>query len=142
MSFEEKTTWVLGVAAVVTYVVYLIIMIPRLDTAPIGEVPYVDAMLWTIGGSIVACIVLVIILGIFSPKTAGQKDARDREIYRHGESVGQGLVVLGALGAMILAWLEVDWFWIANAIFLAFFLSAILGFVTKVVGYRAGLPRW
>ena len=142
MSFEEKTTWVLGVAAVITYVVYLAIMIPRLDGAQITEVPYVDAMLWTIGGSIVACIVLVIILGIFSPKTAGQKDARDREIYRHGEYVGQSLVVVGALAAMIMAWLEIDWFWIANAVFLAFFLSAILGFITKVVGYRAGLPRW
>ena len=142
MSSEEKTTWVQGILAIVGYPVYLAIVLPRLATGPISEVPYVDAMLWTIGGSVVAVIVLVIILGIFSPKTAGKKDTRDREIYRHGEYVGQSLVVVGALGAMVLAWLEVDWFWIANAIFLAFFLSAILGFITKVVGYRAGLPRW
>lgn len=142
MSFEEKTTWVLGVLAVATYSVYLAIMIPRLGTAPVSEIAYVDVMLWTIGGSIVAAILIVILLGIFSPKTAGKKDARDREIYRHGEYVGQAFVVMGAVGAMIMAWLELDWFWIANAIYLAFTLSAILGFITKVVGYRAGLPRW
>ena len=142
MSFEEKYIWVLGVLAAATYAVYLAVMIPRLGTAPVGEVPYIDAMLWTIGGSIVASIVITIILGIFSPRTAGKKDARDREIGRHGEYVGQGFVIAGALGAMILAWLEVDWFWIANEIYLAFTLSAILGFITKVVGYRTGLPRW
>ena len=142
MSFEEKYTWVLGLLAAATYAVYVAVMIPRLSLTPISEVPYIDAMLWAIGGSIVVSIVITIILGIFSPKTAGKKDARDREISRHGEYVGQSLVVLGALAAMVLAWLEVDWFWIANAIYLAFVLSAILGFITKIVGYRAGLPRW
>ena len=142
MSFEEKYTWVLGLLAAATYAVYVAVMIPRLSLTPISEVPYIDAMLWAIGGSIVASIVITIILGIFSPKTAGKKDARDREISRHGEYVGQSLVVLGALAAMVLAWLEVDWFWISNAIYLAFVLSAILGFITKIVGYRAGLPRW
>lgn len=142
MSFEEKVTWMQGIGAIITYVIYVAVMVPRLDGADIAEVPYVDAMLWTIGGSILAMIIVSIILGIFSPKTRGTKDVRDREIYRHGEYVGQSLVMLGALGAMVLAWLEADWFWIANALYLAFILSAILGFITKVVGYRSGLPRW
>jgi hypothetical protein len=142
MSSEEKTTWMQGIIAILGYPVYLAIVLPRLASTAITEVPYVDAMLWVIGGSVVAVIVVVIALGILSPSSIGKKDTRDREIYRHGEYVGQSLVIAGALGAMVLAWLEVDWFWIANAIFLAFFLSAILGFITKVVGYRSGLPRW
>ncbi len=142
MSSEEKTTWVQGILAVVGYPVYLSVLLSRLGDGPITEVPYVDVMLWVIGGSVVTTIVVVIILGILSPKTAGKKDTRDREIYRHGEYVGQSLVTVGALAVMVMAWLEIDWFWIANAVFLAFFLSAILGFITKVVGYRAGLPRW
>ena len=142
MSFEEKYTWVLGLLAAATYAVYVAVMIPRLGASPVSEVPYVDAMLWAIGGSIVASIVITIILGIFSPKTVGKKDARDREISRHGDYVGQSFVLIGALAAMVMAWLEVDWFWIANAVYLAFVLSAVLAFITKVVGYRAGLPRW
>lgn len=142
MSSEEKTTWVQGILAVVGYPVYLFVLLSRLGDGPITELPYVDVMLWVIGGSVVTTIVVVIILGILSPRTAGKKDTRDREIYRHGEYVGQSLVTVGALAVMVMAWLEIDWFWIANAIFLAFFLSAILGFITKVVGYRAGLPRW
>jgi hypothetical protein len=142
MPFEEKYTWVLGILAIVTYPVYLAIMIPRLASTPIGEVEYVDAMLWTIGGSIVASILLTMIVGVFSMKTVGKKDVRDREIHQRGEYIGQGFVVAGALGAMVMAWLKLDYFWIANAIHVSFYLSAILGFIVKVVGYRSGLPRW
>ena len=142
MSSEEKTTWVQGILAIVGYPVYLAVVLSRLGAGPIVEVPYVDVMLWIIGGSVAAAIVVTIILGILSPKTAGKKDARDREIYRHGEYIAQSLIVAGALAVMVMAWLEIDWFWIANAVFLAFFLSAILGFIVKVIGYRSGLPRW
>ena len=38
--------------------------------------------------------------------------------------------------------LEVDWFWIANALYLGFVLSALLGSVTKIGLYRRGLPPW
>lgn len=142
MPFEEKYTWVLGVLAIVTYAVYAAIVIPRLGMGPVSEIPYIDVMLWTIGGSIVASIIVTIILGMFSPKTVGKKDARDREIYRHGEYIGQWFVIAGAIAALIMAWLELDWFWIANVIYLAFVLAAVLGFIVKAVGYRAGLPRW
>lgn len=142
MSFEEKYTWVLGVLAIVTYGVYLAIMVPRLGAGPVGDIAYIDVMLWTIGGSIIASIVITIILGMFSPKTVGKKDDRDREISRRGEYIGQSFVIAGALAALVLAWLEVDWFWIANTIYLAFVLSAVLSFIAKVVAYRSGLPRW
>lgn len=142
MPFEEKIVWALGSLSIVTYAVYLAVMIPRLGSNDISEVPYVDAMIWTIGGSIVVSIILSIIIAILSPKTAGKKDQRDREINRYGEYVGQGFVVAGALAAMVMAWFELDGFWIANAVYLAFILSAILSSITKVVGYRAGLPRW
>ena len=41
---------------------------------------------------------------------------------------------------MGLAMLEVAYFWIANAVYLAFFLSAVLGSVARIVAYRRGLP--
>jgi hypothetical protein len=51
-------------------------------------------------------------------------------------------IVIGALAALILAILEADAFWIANAVYLAFVLSAVLGSITKIALYRGGLPTW
>ena len=139
MSLEERFTWVEGIIAVGGYLVYLVLLAGR-ATGDLAATPYVDLMLWTIGGAIVAGILGAIIVGAATRSQA--KDARDREIYRRGEQVGVSLLVVGALGALILAWFEADHFWIANVIYLAFVLSGILAFIAKSVMYRRGLPTW
>ena len=98
-------------------------------------------MLWSIGLSIVASIVGTIVVSIVW-RDGGKKDQRDREIDRIGEYTGQSFLVIGGLAGLILAMLEVDWFWIANALYLGFVLSALLGSVTKIGLYRRGLPTW
>ncbi|MGY2744047.1 hypothetical protein ACQCSU_13370 [Pseudarthrobacter sp. O4] len=142
MSFEEKSAWVMGVLAVAAYAVYLAIVFGLSGSTPLTEVPYVAPLLWTVGGSIVASIVLHTAIRAFSAKEAGIKDQRDKEIYRFGESVGQSFLVVGGVAALIMAMAEADHFWIANAIYLAFFLSAILGSVAKIVAYRRGFQPW
>ena len=141
MSYEEKASWVQGIVAVLGYGVYLAIILSRVGGGALVDVPYVDAMLWTIGAAIVAGIVGGIFVGIAS-RGRTQKDQRDRQIYRRGEYAGQSFVVVGALGALILAMIEADWFWIANLVYLCFVLSAILGWIFKSVAYRRGLPEW
>ncbi|MCO4256118.1 hypothetical protein NG696_12915 [Pseudarthrobacter sp. HLT1-5] len=142
MSFEEKSAWIMGVVATGSYGVYLAIVLGMAGTMPVAEVPYVAPLLWTIGASIAASIALNILLGIISPKEAGKKDQRDREIYRFGEYIGQSFVVIGGVAALLLAMAEVDHFWIANVIYLTFVLSAILGSVAKIVAYRRGFQPW
>jgi hypothetical protein len=41
-----------------------------------------------------------------------------------------------------MAMVELDYFWIANVIYLAFHLSAILGAAAKIVAYRRGFQPW
>lgn len=137
MSYEEKSSWVLVVLAVLSLGVYLTITLVQASGAPITEIPYATTMLWTIVGSIVVSIVIHIFLGLFSRDR--QKDQRDREFSHFGERVGNGLLVAGALSALVLAWLEVDWFWIANALYLGFALSGVLASVAKIVAYRKGI---
>ncbi|MBO1269024.1 hypothetical protein [Arthrobacter cavernae] len=141
MSFEEKSAWIMGVLAAGTYAAYLVIVFGMAAGAPLAEVPYVAPMLWTIGASIAVSIVLHILIRIASPKDAG-KDQRDKEIYRFGEYIGQSIVVIGAVAALLMAMAEFGHFWIANAIYLAFVLSAILGSVAKIVAYRRGFQPW
>lgn len=142
MSFEEKSAWIMGLLAVAAYAVYLAAVLGMSRTVPLTEVPYVAPLLWTVAGSITASIVLHIGIRTFSAHDAGIKDQRDREIYRFGEYIGQSFLVIGAVAALIMAMAELDHFWIANAIYLAFFLSAILGSTAKIVGYRRGFQSW
>ena len=142
MSFEEKSAWIMGVVAAGSYGVYLAIVLGLAGTMPLVDVPYVAPLLWTVGASIALSIALHILMGISSPKEAGKKDQRDREIYRFGEYIGQSFLVIGGVAVLLMAMVETDHFWIANVIYLAFFLSAILGSVAKIVAYRRGFQLW
>ena len=114
------------------------VVLTSLGSTPLVEADYVAPLLWSIGGAIAVSIVL----HIFIVGNAPKKDQREREIYRFGEYVGQSFVVIGGLGALVFALFEFDHFWIANVIYLCFVLSAILGSITKLVAFRAGMPRW
>jgi hypothetical protein len=142
VSFEEKTAWIMGVVAAGSYSVYLAIVLGLAGSTPLTEVSYVAPLLWTVGASIAASIALHAVMGISSPRDAGRKDQRDKEIYRFGEYIGQSFVVIGGVAALLMAIAELDHFWIANVIYLTFVLSAILGSVAKIVAYRRGFQPW
>lgn len=142
MPFEEKSAWVMGVLAVGTYTGYLIVILGRAGDTPLAEVSYVAPLLWALGVSIAASIVIHTVVATFSPKDARKKDQRDREINRFGEHIGQSFVVIGGVAALGMAMAELDYFWIANAVYLAFVLSAILGSTARIVAYRRGFQPW
>jgi hypothetical protein len=142
MTFEEKRAWVMLVTSVVAYLVYLAVVLGRVGDGRLADVSYVGSLLWTVGGAILANILVNIGLAVLSPRTAQQKDERDREIWRFGDHVGQSFVVIGAVAAMLMAMLELDYFWITNTVYLCFVLSATLGSVAKVVAYRRGFQPW
>lgn len=143
MSYEEKGTWLYLVVAVVGFTVYATLVLPQLvGGTAVGEIEYVPVMLWTIGGAIVASIVGRILIEIVFPSDSRKGDVRDREIDQLGERVGSAFIVIGALGALVLAMFQAQWFWIANVIYLCFVLSAILSSITKIVVYRRGVPTW
>lgn len=141
MAFEEKRAWIMVVVSVVAYAVYLAMVLGRAGTVPLVEVPYVSPLLWTVGGAIVTAIVLNIVASI-AARDGDQSDQRDREISRFGEHIGQAFVVLGAVSALVMAMAGVDRFWIANVIYLAFVLSAVLGSVARIFAYRRGFQPW
>ena len=143
MSYEEKGTWVFLAIAVTGYAVYLFLVLPQfLAGEPVAEIDWVTPMLWTIGGAIVAGIIGRILVEIVSPSESTKGDIRDKEIDRLGERVGNSFVVIGGVGALILAMFDVDTFWIANALYLGFVISGVLSAVTKLVAYRRGVPTW
>lgn len=141
MPFEEKRTWILGIAAVVSYAVYLVIVLARARHEALVDVDYVAPLLWCVGGSILVSIVAAIAVSIGS-RDGDRKDQRDREIDREGARIGTAFVVLGAIGALILAMVDAERFWIANVIYLGFTLSAVVGATAKIIAYRRGFWPW
>jgi hypothetical protein len=142
MSSEQKGVWIELVVAIATYAVYVIVALEEVGRSSWSAVNYGPLMLWVIGASVAATVVVRTVVTTVSPKDAGKRDIRDRQIYRIGEYAGRWAVIAGALTALILALLRVDYFWIANAIYLGFFLSAVISGAVKVSSYRRGVPAW
>lgn len=142
MGVREKNAWAMLVIAIAGVAVYLTLLLVNLDGQSLTSVSYQPFMLWTIGLGIAAGIIVHITLSIRAG-VAGESqeaDERDREIERFGTNVGQAFLVIGGLAGLLMALAEWDWFWIANALYFGFILSAILEGIAEVVAYRRGLP--
>ncbi|MFE3668418.1 hypothetical protein [Streptomyces goshikiensis] len=143
VAFQEKRAWIMGVVAILGYAVYLAVVLARSgEGVPLAEVAYIAPLLWTVGGAIALSIALHIAVAIASPGEADAKDQRDKEIARLGDYTGQSFLVVAAVAALALAMAEADYFWISNAIYLGFVLSAVLGSLVKLAAYRRGFQSW
>ena len=139
MSYEEKGIWVYLVTSAAAYAVYLAIIVGRLASTPAAEVPYVSVLLWTAGASIVANTVGRVLVETASPSDSRRADVRDRDVSRFGEYASRWFLVAGAAAALVMAMAKVDYFWIANVIYLGFVLWAVAGSALKLIAYRRGL---
>ena len=139
MSYEEKGQWVYLVANVLTFGVYVWIIAGRAGApTPLTEVDYVPTLLTVIGVAVALSVVGRILLEIVSRSESHRADVRDRDIGRRGEYVGGILLGVAMLVPFGLALAEADHFWIANAIYLGFALSAFVGTAVKLAAYRRG----
>lgn len=138
MAPQEKSAWILLVCAVVSWTTYLVLLLRRADGAPLATTQYQDLVLWIIGGSIVVAIVL----HAFARVDSSQADQRDREIEGRADRISTAFLVIGGIAALALAMTEQPHFWIANVLYLAFVLTAILGSVARIGFYRGGVPEW
>jgi hypothetical protein len=142
MAFLEKSNWVVLVVALPTLLVYAALVVPEVLSKPIAEVSWVEPMLFTIVGFVVANIVGNVVAAASNPSEADKNDQRDREIDHVGERVGNWLIIAGTIVALVLAMTRADHFWIANAIFLGGIAGALLSSVTKIAAYHGSFQRW
>ena len=126
MSYEEKGTWVYLVASAGAYAIYLAIVLGRVLSTPVAEVPSSAA-------------------AVDDRRLYRRVDRRphpdpDRETQRQppkrragqgdlrfGEHASRWFVVAGAGAALFMAMARWDYFWIANVLYLGFVLWAIAG---------------
>lgn len=143
MVYEERNVWASLVVSVIGVTVYVVLVLVQAGGGPLADVDWVPLMLWTIGASIVAAILVSIVWGMLAgmrdPDGVGKSDQRDRDIAHMSTRVGQAFLVIAGLGVIVLCAFQADWFWIANAMFFGFALSSIVGGVASVIAYRRGL---
>jgi hypothetical protein len=142
MSYEERGQWVYVVANLVTFAGYVAVIAGQAAGTPVTQIDYVPAMLWAIGIgvglSIAGRILIEIAAGIANPDDPHTADVRDRDIGRLGEYFGGTLLGVAMVVPFVLALAEFEHFWIANAMYAAFAISALVGAATKLVAYRRG----
>jgi uncharacterized membrane protein len=139
MSFEEKGTWISLALAIVIPAIYFTHVLGQVGQTPVAEIAYARPLVTAIIAAIVAAIVAHIVVAMAKPSEADQKDERDKRINRFGEYVGGIVLGVAVAGVLVLTLLEVEHFWIANAIYAAFILSAVTSSTVKLVAYRRGL---
>lgn len=137
MSFEEKNTWTYLVLAVVIPVIYFATILGQVPSTPVGEIDFIVPMIMAIGLAIVIAIVGSIAVSIVSRTDV--TDERDKLINRRGDAIGFGVLGSLVIVPLALAMLEVAPFWIANSIYLAEVLAAIVASIVKLVAYRKGV---
>jgi hypothetical protein len=138
MSYEEKGQWVYLVVTSIAYGVYVVLVITSAGASPLPEVDYQPILIGTIGAAIVASIIGRIAIEMIGPSESHTEDVRDRDIGRLGEYRAGLVLGIGMAVPFIMALAEVDWFWIANAMYLVYVTQAIVGAVIKLIAYRRG----
>ena len=143
MVYAERNVWATLLATAVIVPGYVIVILQRAGGGPLTAVDWFPIMLWAIGISIAATIVLSIVWGMLAglrdPKSATTSDVRDRDIDRMGARVEQSFLVIAGLGVIALCAVGADVFWIANTMFLGFAISTFVGSIARIIAYRRGL---
>lgn len=158
MTMNERTVWAYLVTVVLTSGVYFTLMAVRLAGEPAEQIDWVVPMLWAIGASVVCTVLLTILVTITGtvarsvrPTCSGRlgaggtpvevdtaTDARDHDIDVLGDRAGLGVLGAGFLGALVLAMIDADTFWIGNLLFAFGSLGAVVESTTKLRMYRRG----
>jgi amino acid transporter len=140
MTLGERSTWSFLALTTITSIVYYVIVVPRLFDQPVADIGWQVPMLWAIGativGSIVVAIIVAIVSAIITRRQPEDSDIREKQIERHGNRIAQAITAFGSVIVLALAMLELDWFWIGNALYLIGFTGGIVGAIVQLRAYH------
>ncbi|GGA60156.1 hypothetical protein GCM10011490_07900 [Pseudoclavibacter endophyticus] len=143
MVYQERVAWSGLVSSIIVFAVYVTLVLVQADGGDLTAIDWLPPMLWTIGGGIALSILVSVAWGIVAkardPEASTETDVRDRDIGVMGGRVEHVVLVIAGLGVIVLCALGAELFWIANAMFAGFAISAFLGGIARVLAYRFGL---
>ncbi len=138
MSFQEKSGWWYGALAIVLPVIYAAIVFPQVSTTAVDQIDYIRPLVTVIVVALVLNLVGAIVLATVN-KERDKSDERDQKIARRSDLAGYYTLAGGVVAALAVVMARADQFWIANAIYGAFILSALVTTAVKLTAYRRGI---
>lgn len=147
MTMTERSVWVTVVVFPLVGLAYLAVVLSRATGMPVAQVSWEVPMLWAMGLLVVSIVLGTVASAIATGVRAAaagedpqfdEGDVRDAQIEQLGNARAFTATSVGGLAGIILAMLDADPFWIANAIFLAGIVGGVVGAVTRLRAYRAG----
>jgi hypothetical protein len=137
---DQISRWASLTIITVASIWYFATVLPQLGARPASEIDWQVPMLWAIGISVVGAIVLAIVFAIATAIVTRREpengDLRDKQIERHGNRIALAIVAFGSFGALVLAMLEADVFWIGNALFFVGAVGSVVGTIVSILAYR------
>ena len=140
MSFREKSILVSITAMLVATAVYLAVLLPSLATTSVNQVLYQVPMIIAVVSLIIITVVGQVAVAVHDARAASAAaDERERLIGWRGQSMGGYVLAVGVFLALCLAMVEVEWFWIANALAGMWVLAEVFSGVAQLVMFRRGV---
>jgi hypothetical protein len=141
VSFQEKSNLAVLVALLLVFGAYFGFVLPGISAG--GTVPPASAVgAVLIGPTVVLAVLLIIshgIIALLSPDEAGETDERDQLIQMRADARAGYVLVLGVFSVLLLLFLEIEPFWIANALLGAVAASEIVKSLLRAIAYRRGV---
>lgn len=138
MTLTERYQWAYAFAVAVTSGAYFVWLGMQLSHTAADDIEYVVPLLWTLLASF---IVHAFGRGFAAGSARGDNrtDDRDKEVGRRADSLSFIIFSILAAVPMALGLMGFSAFWMTNALFLAFSLTAIANVGLKAVYYRKGV---
>lgn len=138
MTFQEKSTLTMTGILVVVFGWYFTLVMGPVAGSPGREFAYTALMI--VASVVVAVLAAVshIVLAIVFRSQANAYDERDRLIVLRSTEIAAYILAAGVFTGIGLAIVQVDRFWIAQALIAALVIAEITDGVVKLILYRRG----
>jgi hypothetical protein len=138
MSFKGRVTTLMLVTLIIVYGWYFIQVLFAASTTPVEQIAYQALMFIVVVVLVVLAIAGITVVASLAPNDSDEEDERDRLIEMRGDQVGGYMLAVGALFALGMVMVEVEYFWIANTLLAGLVLSQIGKAALMVIVYRRG----
>ena len=139
MTFHQKSALTMTAILVVVFGGYFALVLGQIASSPAREITYMGLMVPVIILLVLLAAVSHIVIAIAAPGQVGAEDERDRLINLRGQRVAGYVLAVGTFTGLGLAMIEVDAFWIAQALLAAIVAAEITEGAAKLVMYRRGV---
>lgn len=140
MTFDDKSTMTTTLLLVVEYSVYSAVVFGSVAGSPDREVALAELVVGaTVVFAVLAAVSHVVLALVFRGQARTPEDERHRVLSLRSQRWGNHVLAVGVFTGIVLAVLQVEAFWIAQALIAAWVLSEISAGVVKLVLLRPGV---